>query len=570
MTEVKSLPLGITDFAIFRDHNYIYVDKTDLIAQIASYRVPIFLARPRRFGKSTLVNTFEELFSHGLERFKGLKIDTQNLWQDKTYKVLHLDFSDIKEVSKQITFSESLQNLLASAFKNLKLNFEKTEDVIGSFRSALQDIKDKDSLVLLVDEYDAPLTAVMNKKAEFEERRAILSNFFSCIKVNSGKFRFFFFTGVTRYSQVSIFSAFNNLKDLSLNPLYGAIVGYTQEEIEHYFKAYLQRSAIALNKKKNTTLYDVKLILQKLKDHYDGYSFDKECSSHVYNPWSILNFLSEPENDFDHYWLDTGGSKPSLLVNYIKEILDKKFDKSKLLNYLDSNVKILISKDKLSPTSESIDESSFPFEAILYQAGYFTLKEVDGSDFYIGLPNLEVEEAFDSIVLERLLNKSTEGLKQEHKQNAKDALKNKDLRGFKALLNAILNEFSYESVPSFKEVHFRDVYKVTLRCLDFITYSEYQTSQGRSDLCVVTDKYLYVIEFKVIGENQSKLIEHTLEDVKAQVLERKYNLRLDPLLSERQVVALACVIVNQSKDASHDKPYRGVVALEEVTINQLK
>ena len=186
------------------------------------------------------------------------------------------------------------------------------------------------------------------------------------------------------------------------------------------------------------------------------------------------------------------------------------------------------------------------------------------------MPNLEVEEAFDSIVLERLLNKSTEGLKQEHKQNAKDALKNKDLRGFKALLNAILNEFSYESVPSFKEVHFRDVYKVTLRCLDFITYSEYQTSQGRSDLCVVTDKYLYVIEFKVIGENQSKLIEHTLEDAKAQVLERKYNLRLDPLLSERQVVALACVIVNQSKDASHDKPYRGVVALEEVTINQLK
>ena len=143
--------------------------------------------------------------------------------------------------------------------------------------------------VLLIDEYDAPLTAAMGDKEEFERRRRVLSNFFSTIKAYSGKFRFIFITGVTRYSNTSIFSAFNNIEDISFNPAYGALVGYTQEELEHYFKDYIEYAAKALNRKEKTCKYTYEFILDELKNNYDGYSFDEDNEWHVYNPWSILS-----------------------------------------------------------------------------------------------------------------------------------------------------------------------------------------------------------------------------------------------------------------------------------------
>ena len=246
MVDVERLPLSVTNFASFIDESIIYIDKTDLIAQLAKSRAPIFLSRPRRFGKSTLISTFEELFSHGLEKFKGLKIEKQNLWQDKTYKVLHLDFSYIKEDRRLFSFENKFQDSLASAFDSANLPFYKEENVITSFINSIKDLEGS-SLVLLIDEYDAPLTAVMGKSEEFEDRRTLLSEFFLTIKRYSGKFRFIFITGVTRYSQVSIFSAFNSLDDISFNPLYGTIVGYTQEELEFYFKDYLEKAAEVLN-----------------------------------------------------------------------------------------------------------------------------------------------------------------------------------------------------------------------------------------------------------------------------------------------------------------------------------
>ena len=565
MVDVNKLPYQVSNFSSLINQSKIYVDKTDLVAQLALGVGPVFLSRPRRFGKSTLVSTFDELFSHGLEKFKGLKIETQNLWHDKTYKVLHLDFSDIKEDRKQISFHDKFQNLLAGVFDNVGLNFKKSSDVIDSLRNALNEIKDLGSLVLLIDEYDAPLTTVMGKgKDEFEERRALLSEFFLNIKTYAGKFRFIFITGVTRYSHVSIFSGFNSIDDISFKPLYGSIVGYTQEDLEFYFKDYLENAALALNQEENTDTYNYDLILQKLKEHYDGYSFDKKCRTHVYNPWSILNFLKYPQDGFGSYWLDTGGAKPSLLVNYFTEVIDRKIDKSELLDYLDENVEISTELDTLSPTIESIEESDFPFEAILYQAGYFTLKRIEGSSFYIGLPNLEVQEAFERLVLEKLINKSRVELKKKYSSRARDALNGKNLAEFKDLLNALLNECSYETVPSFKEAHFRDLYRVSFLCLDFKTVTERQNSAGRSDLDIECDSYLYVLELKVVDENSEDKIEKALQDAKRQINNKKYTMRASAWLKPKETVGLACVIVNQNKDDKHDTPFREVVRLEEV------
>ena len=531
--------------------------KTDLVADLAKFDAPIFLSRPRRFGKSTLVSTFHELFSNGLDKFQGLKIVTDNLWNDRTYNVIHLDLSKIKEQSDDINFNETFLQQLDDAF--IHSGYEKILNEEIKTPARYLDIrfnqKDISGLVLLIDEYDAPLTAVMGDKGEFERRRRVLSNFFSTIKAYSGKFRFIFITGVTRYSNTSIFSAFNNIKDISFNPAYGALVGYTQEELEHYFKDYIEYAAKALNRKEKTCKYTYELILDELKNNYDGYSFDEDNEWHVYNPWSILNFLSEPQRGFKPYWLDTGGAKPSLLVNYLNTFIDKKVKKTELIDYLNLEFVKRTNTAALSPTLTGIEDENFPFFAILYQAGYFTIKDTDAPDLMVGIPNLEVKQAFAEIVLEKLTDKNGVALRDSYKQAVKTALDNKDYTALKEEFNKILNEFSYESVVSFKEYAFRDVYKVMLQILGYNTYTEYQTALGRSDLCFEDEDRLYICEFKVIGKTDN--VKEKLEEAKAQIREKRYGLRL----TNKEVITLAIIIVNANKDETHG-PVREVAAIE--------
>ena len=556
MPDLTKLPLSITSFSDFAANSLIYVDKTDLVAKLACFRNPFFLSRPRRFGKSTLVSTFHELFSNGLDKFQGLKIVADNLWNDKTYNVIHIDFSQIKENTENRPFEAKFYLLLQSAFKAADLTTEENKDVIAAF-SATIGKADNGTLVLLIDEYDAPLTAVMGDKKEFEARRALFSEFFSTIKAYAGKFRFIFITGVTRYSNTSIFSAFNNIEDISFNPTYGAIVGYTQEELEHYFKDYLENAVMELNEDLGEEKYTYGSLIEALKLNYDGYSFDRRCRHHVYNPWSILNFLKNPQEGFQAYWLETGGAKPSLLVNYLNTFIDKKVKKTELVDYLNLEFIKRTNIAALSPTITSIEDENFPFFAILYQAGYFTIKDTDVPDLMVGIPNLEVKEAFADIVLEKLTNKDGTALRESYKQAIRRALNSKDFKALKDEFNKILNEFSYESVISFKEYAFRDVYKVMLQLLGYNTYTEYQTALGRSDLCFEDDEHLYICEFKVISSNDN--VQEMLEEAKAQIREKRYGLRL----TDKEVISLAVVIVNDNKDRKH-QPMREVAAIAEV------
>ena len=556
MIDYSKLPLSITSFSDFAVNSMIYVDKTDLVANLARFRNPIFLSRPRRFGKSTLVSTFHELFSNGLDKFQGLKITNENLWNDKTYKVIHIDFSQIKENTENRPFEDKFYLLLKSSFKEASLAIAEERDVIAAFADTIA-AEENGTLVLLIDEYDAPLTAVMGDKEEFEARRALFSEFFSTVKSRSSKFRFIFITGVTRYSNTSIFSAFNNIKDISFNPTYGAIVGYTQAELENYFKDYIEYAAKALNKKEKTDKYTYELILEELKNNYDGYSFDEECEWHVYNPWSILNFFKNAQRGFKPYWLETGGAKPSLLVNYLNTFIDKKVKKTELVDYLNLEFIKRTNIAALSPTITSIEDENFPFFAILCQAGYFTIKDTDAPDLMVGIPNLEVKEAFADIVLEKLTNKDGTALRESYKQAIKGALNTKDFKALKDEFNKILNEFSYESVISFKEYAFRDVYKVMLQLLGYNTYTEYQTALGRSDLCFEDDRRLYICEFKVIGRADN--VQEKLADAKEQIREKKYGLRI----TDKEVITLAVIIVNENASDKH-KPMREVAAIEEV------
>ncbi len=564
MVDIEKLPLGDTYFSDFIENQLIYVDKTDLIAQLAKFRTPIFLSRPRRFGKSTLVNTFEELFSHGLEKFKGLKIETQNLWQDKTYKVLHLDFSYIKEYSVDTSFSVKFYEALKSSFDDIGIKLEESSYTIASFNNAIKRVENR-SIVLLIDEYDAPLTAVMDKKEEFEKRKELFSEFFLTIKRYSVKFRFIFITGVTRYSHTAIFSGFNNLKDISFDPDFGTIVGYTQEELEFYFKDYLENAANILNQVNNTTQNSYASILKDLKDNYDGYSFDEKCKTHVYNPWSILNFLTSPQNNFKRYWVDSGGSQPSLLVNYLNTASEEVLTQTKFEDFLNLDLTISTTINGLSPKISSLNDPNFPFLAILYQAGYFTIKEARETGFDIGIPNQEIKEAFAEIILEALAHKTIDEFSKTFKKVLVEHLNHKDLPKLAELFSSMVNTFSYATINRFNEATFTELLNYTALILKVLSSTEIPCAHGRADLSLEVNNYFYVFEIKVATCEEE--ISQKLQEAKAQIIDKKY----DRVLKDKEIIALALVFINQKQDKDKGlKALHEVAALEEVRSHSLQ
>ena len=216
---MKFLPLGRSTFSALRAKNEIYVDKTDLIYRLACHDSKIFLVRPRRFGKSLLVSTFESLFKYGLRDFKGLMIE--EFWKDKTYPVIRLDFSELKEFDSVEQFSTNFNEMLRLKFAAAGFACEKNEPFLILKLSDWLSGVGSSSLVILVDEYDAPLTAYLDQPELFAGVRSVMSQFFLTLKANEGCQRFFFMTGITKFSSTSIFSAFNNLQDISLDPFYG-------------------------------------------------------------------------------------------------------------------------------------------------------------------------------------------------------------------------------------------------------------------------------------------------------------------------------------------------------------
>ena len=551
MKFTKLLP-NSCNFRDLIDNNRVYVDKTALICQIAKdEKGPYFISRPRRFGKSTLINTFHELFAHGTERFKGLEIEP--LWKDKTYKVIHLDFSTFREVPSNSSFNKEFMDAFKLSLE--EAGIEPTKENIDSPANLLKKTLDTESeVVLLVDEYDAPLTAVLNDSNEFEDRRKILSNFYLTVKSCDGKFRFIFITGVTYYSHTSIFSAFNNLKDLTLDLRYGALLGYTSEELELYFGEYIDNAVEVLNKKYHTERYTHDLVVSELKRNYDGYSFDEEALNHVYNPWSIVNFFDAPVRGFIPYWVVSGGSTPTFLVNYLKQGLEK-YNTDDLQSLLNIDSTVNSAAEYLYPKIENM--ANLDLFAILYQAGYFCIKSVVDDIFKVGIPNLEVKKAYSNIVLNELTK--TKEAKLKYVEPFKEVLASGNLDKIKELFNTFINEFSYETVKNFNEACFRDVLKLAMLTFNVTASTEVMGSCGRADITAEAGDYLYVFELKVA--DNSKDIATKLTEAKEQIIKNKYARRL----TDKTVIPVALVLENNSKSREKsDTPVCEIVALEKV------
>ena len=552
MEFTKQLP-DTTDFGELIDNNCIYVDKTAIINQFASKKGPFFISRPRRFGKSTLINTLHELFAHGLEKFKGLKIEP--LWKDKTYKVLHLDFSVFKETPSIGSFNNDFMDSLRFSLE--RAGIEPTKEKVDFPAKLLEksiENEDERAVVLLVDEYDAPLTAVLNDSNEFEDRRKILSNFYMTVKSFQVKFRFIFITGVTYYSHTSIFSAFNHLTDLTLDSDYGALLGYTSDELESYFSEYIDNAVETLNRKFPTERYTHEKVVEELKRNYDGYSFDEDCMHHVYNPWSILNFLKSPHRGFIPYWVSSGGSTPTFLVNYLKQGL-KKYNSNELQSLLGIDSTVNKDTDSLYPSIENI--SNIDLFAILYQAGYFCIKSAFDGYFKVGIPNLEVKKAYSNLVLNQLTK--SQDSKLRFIEPFKEVLASGNLDKIKELFNTLINEFSYETVKKFNEACFRDVLKLAMLTFNVSASTEVMGACGRADITAEAGKYLYVFELKVT--DNSKDIDTKLTEAKDQIIKNKYARRL----TDKTVIPVALVLENNSKSREKtDTPVCEIVALEKV------
>ena len=509
------LPSAKADFVEIRQSNYIYVDKTKYIYDMTCSTDPIFISRPRRFGKSTLISTFEELFTHGVKPydghdsyFKGLYIEDK--WTDeKDYLIMKLDFAELftDYCSTGLEFENRFVQVLNDFAKQFGITPKENAKVSDAFSNILKNVAIK-SLVILIDEYDFPLTQNINHPDVFEDIAKSLRSFYQSMKSNSGKYRFVFITGITRYKDTAIFTAGNTIEDVSLYTEYGEIVGYTKDEIRHYFADYLKYSASVRKSKaiEQLTKDDVEDLLNELASMYDGYCFDKRCMTHVYSTWSIISFFKNRFAEFENYWYVNGGL-PSVLQSYISDVKDQAQD------ILKSNQVTVDISTFLNPTNlDTMD-----IRVLLYQTGYLTLDKTDNDIIYLKFPNHEIIDSFKTLYFGRVF-------KDTDKRAALKARKIDTLttsRDIVDYFNRILNAVDYEHYPLTQEsavtnslFMFFNGYGLTH------TNVNVHSSKGRADLIIEDSKRRIVCELKYAKESDNA--EVLLKEACAQIAIREY------------------------------------------------
>lgn len=527
----KLLPVSVVSFKEIRQR-YIYVDKTDLIAQFAQDKA-VFLARPRRFGKSLLVSTLQSLFEYGLQDFAGLAIE--QLWHDKTYKVIYLNFWIYKATTIE-KFKELFIEDLTRAARELGIQF--TANILQQqssptlyFKNILDQLG-SEPVVLLIDEYDAPLNESMDDEKKYEAIRDELEHFYSIVKTYSNKLRFVFITGITRYSEVSIFSAFNNISDITLQPQFGTLLGYTEQELDRYFLPYLQEAA----GKYGMTVPELK---SELKSHYNGFCFDYLAMSQVYNPWSVLKFLQypAPQVGFLPYWYDTGG---------LSKLILKYFTSLSFLQEAQIYTMRLISESNSKLQNISLDELSLRnnirhmnYRSLMLQTGYLTIKKGDGYEVSLGIPDKEIEYSLIKLFFRdimRLNFTQDEPYRNPHISRGDFLALLQNQEQLAVYIDEILHIFGYDTNVFESEASLRDILYFSFVNNDVTVQRESLNARGRADLIVEIGACRFVFELKLARRGDSP--EHLLQQATDQIKDRQYG----KVWPHKQLVSYALVI----------------------------
>ena len=478
-------PIGIQDFAKIITNDFVYVDKTDLIHSLVKEGSIYFLSRPRRFGKSLLVSTLEHYFMGHKELFNGLKIDSlEQDWLE--YPIFHVDFSG-GNFTKEGLLEEKIERYLAT-WEEMYGSHPAWKITADRFAYVLKRAHEKTGkkCVVLVDEYDKPmldaLNADMERGAEEDKERLearnrdLLRDFYSTFKGSDADLQFVFLTGVTKFSQVSVFSGFNQPKDISMDERYDTLCGITQEELEHYFAEPITELAAKFRQ-------SVPGMKEILKQRYDGYHFSPRLVD-VYNPFSLLNvFDSKWMAD---YWFESG--TPTYLVHLLArtqenldDLIGRYYTRREFIDY------------------KATAEKPLP---MIYQSGYLTIKDYNmrRNTFLLDFPNDEVKEGFLTAVASNYLKPKSDI--NSTVQDMTDALETGDLETFRKLLTSFLASIPYsmrrKNDEAERERYFHYTFYLILRLMSIYTiYTEKEQSQGRVDCIVETDKYVYIFEFKL-------------------------------------------------------------------------
>ena len=485
-------PLGIQTFEEIRKNDWYYVDKTDLIYRIVKGSKNNFLSRPRRFGKSLLVTTMQAYFEGKKELFKGLAIEKlEKDWVK--YPVIHLDLSRGKYYEIEVVHS-TLNSVLRSYEEKLDMTVAEGTTYGTRLDNVIQTAaaKTNQKVVVLIDEYDAPMLD-SNSNPELQAQiRSIMRDFFSPLKADEGLLRFVFLTGITKFSQLSIFSELNNIKNYSLDDEFGAICGFTQEEILNNFPEGIDELAKAND-------LTTEQAIAKMKEQYDGYRFTPHCPN-IYNPYSVLNALHDKK--FSNYWFATG--TPTFLL----ELLIKNDIEMPQLEG------IVATEDQFDSPTDNIG-NPIP---VLYQSGYLTIKDYDEGIYTLGYPNEEVRMGLNRSMLNYIAPQY--GLKTTaFAAQFRAAMRKDDIDTAMKVLQSFLAAFPYD-IHHNREDYFQAILFTIFITLGFTIHAEVKTARGRIDLLISTKTTIFVMELK-IDQSAEKALEQI--DAKDYILPYKHD-----------------------------------------------
>ena len=475
-------PISIQTFETIINGNYVYVDKTDLVYRLAQEHV-CFLSRPRRFGKSLLISTLDAYFSGRKELFQGLKMEAlEHEWD--VYPIFRIDFAN-----GNFSNPDELTLMLEGRVSDWERIYGKDDvyKTLGDrFKYVLEQAAAKTGkkVVVLIDEYDRPLLDVLGEAQE-DKNRNILKNFYATFKAADASLRFVLLTGVTKFSQITVFLGFNQPNDISMDSRYDAICGITEAELHNTFF----EAIVVMAKKLGYTVEEMKA---ELKRQYDGYHFSNALVD-VYNPFSIINAFNKL--DIDNYWYKSG--TPTYLV--------------KLIEGHNINMQKLTSRGYESQYFVDYRADAEEPLAMLYQSGYLTIKSYDKRyrEYTLDYPNVEVSKGFVTLMANSYLKKD-ESEAAYWIVNLDRMLRRGDLNEVRDAFTAFLASIPYEANKDERakdfETHFQYTFYIIFRLLScYTTLLEKQNSKGRADIIIESDNDIYIFEFKLDGSAEEAL-----------------------------------------------------------------
>ncbi|MGN1211953.1 MAG: AAA family ATPase [Candidatus Cryptobacteroides sp.] len=471
-------PIGIQSFSEIRQNGYIYVDKTALMYKMLSEGKYYFLSRPRRFGKSLLISTLEAYFLGKKDLFEGLAVASlERDWVG--YPVFHLDLNTEKYDSPEV-----LINKLSGAIDSWEKLYGRNESEKSlpmRFEGIIRRAKEKTgrNVVILVDEYDKPMLQAIGNDELQKAYRDTLKSFYGALKSMDACIRFALLTGVTKFGKVSVFSDLNNLNDISMDHRYYDICGISEKELHCYFDNEIQGLAQANNQ-------TFEQACEQLRIDYDGYHFTYDTPG-MYNPFSILNTLSKQR--YGSYWFETG--TPTFLVE--------------LLQKADYNLEGMAQVEADSDMLGSIFNDDNPIP-VIYQSGYLTIKDYDNrfGIYKLGFPNREVEDGFMKYLLRYYTAKKNVNSAFEISKFVSD-MESGNAEGFMQRLQSFFSGAKFDQIAKDTENWFQNVVFIVTSLCGLYIEAEHQTSNGRIDLVLKTDKFIYVMELKYDGTAEEAL-----------------------------------------------------------------